>query len=102
LARRNQNFVKDADVVWQHGIFVRAVAEKPDDCGVLALDDAHNASFGAAIEAAPLDPREHVVTVHRVLKIVRRNEEVAFNLGYRFIGHDESVAVAVSHQAAGD
>ena len=78
--------MRNARVVGQHVIAVRAVAEKADDGRVFALDDLHDAAFGAAVGAAPLDAREHVIAMHRVAQIVAADEEIAIHARNRLVG----------------
>ena len=94
------DFLRDARVVGQHVISVRAVAKKADDRRVLALDDLHDAAFGAAVGTAPLDAREHAVAVHGVAQIVAADEEIAFDARDRLIRDDEAVAIAMRDDAA--
>ena len=61
----------DARVVRQHLIAVRAVAEEADERGMFALDNLHDAAFGAAVGAAAVDAREHVIAVHGVADVSR-------------------------------
>ena len=102
VARRNDDFVLDASVVGQHEIAVRAVAEQADDGGMLALDNLHDAAFGAAVGAAAGDAREDLVAVHGVADAVAADEEVAFDAWDRFVRNDETVAVAMGDHAAGN
>ena len=90
LARGNQHFVMDARVVGQHVVAVRAVAEQAHERGILALDDLHDAAFGAAVGAAALDAREHAVAVHGVGEVVAADEEIAVDSRDRRIGNEES------------
>ena len=95
VARRNDDFVLHARVVRQDDIAVRAVAEKADDGGMLALDDLDDAAFGAAIVAAANNAREDAIAVHGVAHIVAADEEIAVDAGNGLVGHNEAVAIAM-------
>jgi hypothetical protein len=69
---------------------------------MLALDDLYDASFSASIRPAMYDACENPVAVHRVVYIVARNEEIAFDAGNRRVGHNESVAFPVRDHSPGD
>ena len=83
-------------------IAVRAVAEKADEVGCCALDNLHDAPFGAAVGAAAHDARKHAVAVHGVAEIVAADEEIAVDARNGLVGHNETVAVAMRDDAAGN
>ncbi len=45
---------------------LRAVAKQTDQRGMLAFDDLHDATFGAAIGTATLDASQHAIAVHGI------------------------------------
>ena len=94
--------MRDARVVGQHDVAVRAVAEQAHDRCVPALDDLHHPAFRAAIGAPPLDSREDVIAVHGVAQVVAADEQVAVDARDRMIRYKEAVAVTVSDDAAGN
>ena len=103
FARRNQHFVQNARVVWQHVISVRAVAEKSRRSSDAARSTtSHDAAFGATVRAAPLDAREHVIAMHRVAQIVAADEQISFHARDRLIRHHETVTIAMRHESAGN
>ncbi len=69
---------------------------------MLALDDLHDAAFGAAVGAAANDACEYAVAVHGVVHVVARDEQIAFDARDRLVGNNEAVAVAMRDHAAGD
>ncbi len=102
VSRRDEDFVMDAGVVREHLIAVRAVAKQADESGMFALDNLDDAAFGAAVVAAAGDACEDFVAVHGVADAVAADEEIAFDAGNRFVGHDEAVAIAMGDHAAGN
>ncbi len=102
VAGRNCDFVLQPRVVRQHHVAVRTVAEKPDDRGVLALDDLDYAPFGAAVRAAALHARQDVIAVHRIAQPIASDKKIAIHAWDRAIRHQEAVAIAVGDDSAGD
>jgi hypothetical protein len=94
--------VLDARVVGQHDVAVRAVAEQADERGMFALDNLHDAAFGAAVRAAAFDAREDAIAVHGVAHAVAADEEVAFDARNRLVGDEKAVAIAMGDHAAGN
>src|SRR5215471_9412728 len=56
VARWNLYFVRDARVVWQHMVAVRAVAEQPDNRGIFAPHNLNNAALCTPVGSAALNP----------------------------------------------
>src|SRR3989449_5229866 len=117
LAGWDDDLVQQARIVGQHNVAAVAIAKKPYDCWVRALQDAHDAAFDAARglairtgdaaaascgPGAALDAREHVVTVHGVAQGVAADKQIALHPWDRFIRHDEAIAVAMRHQPTGE
>src|SRR2546426_5972240 len=73
-----------------------------------AVEDANNAAFGAGCgcarsgTAAPLNPRNDAVAVHRIAGGIAADEQIAVHLRNGFLRNDESVAVPVRDEAAGN
>src|SRR6266581_6940249 len=71
-----------------------------------AVEDANNAAFGAGCgcarsgTAAPLNPRNDAVAVHRIAGCIAADEQIAVHLRNGFLRNDESVAVSVGDEAA--
>src|SRR5216684_1254229 len=105
VAARDFNFVLDANVVRKDDVCAGAIAKQTDDRRMSAVEDSQDAAFGtlsAGDAAQTLNLCENVVAVHGVLDGVGRNEDVAVELGYGRIGHDEAVTVVVKDQATFD
>src|SRR6266581_5453387 len=72
-----------------------------------AVEDANNAAFGAGCgcapsgTAAPLNPRNDAVAVHRIAGGIAADEQIAVHLRNGFLRNDESVAIPVRDEAAG-
>ncbi len=102
---RDFNFVLDANVVRKDDVCAGTIAKQTDDGRVSTVEDPQNAAFralSAGDAAQTLNLCENVVAVHGVLDGVGRNEDVAVELGYGRIGHDEAVTVVVKDQATFD
>src|SRR6266849_9301146 len=73
-----------------------------------AVEDANDAAFGAGCgcarsgTAAPLNPRDDAVAVHRIACCIAADEQIAVHLRNGFLRNDESVAIPVSDEAAGN
>ena len=102
VARRNRHFVKDARVVGKHDVAVRPVAKESDERRMLALDDLHDAAFGASVGAAALDSRENAIAVHRVRHVIASDKKIAFDAWDRLVRHHEAVAVAMRNNSTGN
>src|SRR5579859_898710 len=85
-----------------------AIVEDADHGFLLALHDAEGLAFSPAVVADAAHFNQHLVTVHGVSDLGRRDEDVALELalGARReragFGDDEAVAVAVHAEAADD
>ena len=77
-------------------------AELPNDGRMRALDDADDIALGPPIASESRDAPGDTVPVHRLGGHVRRQEQVAFNAFDRLIRDQETEAVAVHRNAAGD
>src|SRR5260370_2933933 len=73
-----------------------------------AVEDANDAAFGTGCgcarsgTAAPLNPRNDAVAVHRIAGCIAADEQIAVHLRNGFLRNDESVAVPVGDEAAGN
>src|SRR5260370_26471680 len=73
-----------------------------------AVEDADDAAFGPGCgcarsgTAAPLNPRDDAVAVHRIARGITADEQIAVHLRNGFLRNDESVAIAVGNEAAGN
>src|ERR1700730_5149020 len=103
VARREFDFGLHARVVGNHDRTAGDVAKLSDDGGMCAIEDANDAAFGAArtaLAAEARDPGDDVVTVHGVVDIIAGDEEVAVEIGNRYVGNDEAIAIVVENEAA--
>ncbi len=105
FARRNFDFVLDANVVRQDDIPSRAIAKQTHHGGMRAAENSDDAAFGSlrsreASDAAEL--HKDLVTVHGVSDGIARNKNVAVKLRHRLFRHDEAVAIMVEDEAALD
>jgi len=81
------------------------VAKLSDDGGMRAVEDAHDAAFGAArtgLAAQARDASDDVIAVHGVVNVIARDEEIAVEIRNGDIGNNEAVTIVVKHQAAGN
>jgi hypothetical protein len=99
FARRNGDLVWETRVVRQNKISAGIVTEEPHHGGLFAAQDADDAAFGASVGAAALNARLHAVSVHGVGHLILADEEVTGHSGDDRGRNDETVAVAMSHQA---
>ena len=100
LSRRHEDIhqhpaIERRDVA--HAVVVAVVAA--DDRRVGALEDADDASFGAAAFLDPLDTNDDAVAVHRLVQERARDVNVAAVVERPF-GRDEAVAGRVRLQPA--
>jgi hypothetical protein len=102
FARRNQHFVRDARVIGQNVIPVRAVAEKSDERGMLPHDDFYDAAFCATVSAAALDARKHAIAMHGIGQVIAADEEIPIHARNRLIRYNKAVAIAMRNEAAGN
>jgi hypothetical protein len=105
FAGRKFDIVLDAGIVGNDDAATRSVAEKADDGGMGAGDDAEDAAFGAAgswdaAEAGNFG--DDVVAVHGIFDEVARDKKVAVEIGNGDVGNDEAVAVLMENEAAAD
>ncbi len=68
--------------------------EASDDGRRAALEDADDASFGAAVGDA-LDPRHDAVAVHRLVQVAAGDVDVALDVFGGALGDDEAEAARV-------
>src|ERR1700730_18360568 len=93
----------DANVVRENDIALGAVAEKTDDGGVGAAEDADDGTFSAAGSGdavGGLDFGDDLIAVHGSVDGAGWNEEIAIELRHGSGRDDEAVAVVMEYQAA--
>jgi hypothetical protein len=106
LARGNCDLVMKAGFVRSHEVTAVAVMKKTNDGRVGAAQDFHYASFstcwraGRMASVAAFDASENPIAVHGVSQLVRRNEEIAIEVGsWRFRDY-KAVTIAMCYQPA--
>ncbi len=103
LGGRNGDVGLEASVEWSDEPDSRRVhVEPPDDALVGALEDLDDSAFGPVAAAEPLDPHDHPVPMHRLVKVRRGNEHVWLAPVARRIGGHERVASGLQLQPAHD
>ena len=106
LARRNYDFVMKAGFVRSHEVTAVAVMKKTNDGRVGAAQDFHDASLstcrraGRVAGVAAFDAGKNPIPVHGVSQLVRRNKEIAVELGSWRLGDYKAVTIAMRHQPA--
>ena len=76
-------------------------SEFADDGRVRAPQNPHDFAFGAAVGIGAAHTDHDAVAVHRLPRLLGRDEDVAAHAFERVVGRDEAVAIAVHVQAAG-
>ena len=103
VAGQEVDFVLNARVVRDDDRAAGSIAEKTNDGGMRAADDAHDAAFGAARAretAEAGDFGDDGVAVHGVFDVVARDEEIAVDVRKRNVRNNEAVAVVMEDETA--
>ena len=85
-------------IVGKNDVATRAVAEKPYDGGMCAMENAEDAAFGslcAGDTADALDAGKNAVAVHGVGDGVAADVDVAVQVRKGSIGDDEAIAISM-------
>ena len=93
-----------ARIVGEDIVAALAVAEKTNNAGMRAVEDANDSALGplwTRTGAGAKDFGEDVVAVHGVLDGVAGDKDVAGILGGGDIGDDKTIAVVVEDESAG-
>ena len=70
-----------------------------------AANNANDATLGAARARDPAQPNNagnDRVSVHGVIDMVARDEDIAVDVRERYVGHHKAIAFLMKHQAALD
>jgi hypothetical protein len=115
----NHHFMGYARVIGKHDVTWTSVPEQTNKGRMRSVQDAQDPALsahsgaGTGSSAGParcsparrftaLDTRHNTVTVHGVAECIATYEKVALNTKNWFVGHDESITIAMRHQAPGN
>jgi len=84
------------------GVILKRIMENPYDRGVAAAKDPDDASAVAAVGPGGRQFNQHLIALHGAIHLVGRNEDVVVSASLARFRADESEAVAMHVQTAGE
>ncbi len=106
LAQWNYDLVMKTRFVRSHKVTAVAVMKKTNYGRMSAAQDLYDATFstcrraGRMASVATFDASENPIAVHGVSQLIRRNEEIAIEVGSGRFRDYEAVSIAMRYQPA--